>query len=39
VVSDSGDERLIGSIAKTDVILALAGGTTRSATLVGSSAL
>jgi CIC family chloride channel protein len=39
VVSDSGDERLIGSIAKTDVILALAGGTTRSATLVGSSGL
>jgi CIC family chloride channel protein len=39
VVSDSGDERLIGSIAKTDVILALAGGTARSATLVGSPAL
>ncbi len=38
VVSDSGDQRLIGSIAKTDVILALAGSTTRSATTVISSA-
>lgn len=38
VVSDSGDHRLIGSIAKTDVILALAGSTTRSATMVGSAA-
>jgi CIC family chloride channel protein len=36
VVSDSRDQRLIGSIAKTDVILALAGSTTRSATIVGS---
>ncbi|HMJ06388.1 MAG TPA: CBS domain-containing protein, partial [Chthoniobacterales bacterium] len=35
VVSNSGDGRLIGSIAKTDVILALAGSTSRSATTVG----
>lgn len=34
----SQDRQLIGSIAKTDVILALAGSTTRSATMVGSSA-
>lgn len=32
------DRRLIGSIAKTDVILALAGSTTRSATTVASPA-
>jgi CIC family chloride channel protein len=37
VVSNSGRERLIGTIAKTDVILALAGSTTRSATAVGPS--
>ena len=34
----SYDQRLIGSVAKTDVILALAGSTTRSATMVGSPA-
>jgi len=34
VVSDLVTKRLIGTIAKTDVILALAGSTTRSATIV-----
>jgi len=34
VVSNSDSQRLIGTIAKTDVILALAGSTTRSATAV-----
>jgi CIC family chloride channel protein len=34
----SHDRQLIGTIAKTDVILALAGSTTRSATIIGSSA-
>jgi CIC family chloride channel protein len=34
VVSDLVTKRLIGTIAKTDVILALAGSTTRSATMV-----
>ncbi len=38
VVNDSVTKRLIGTIAKTDVILALAGSTTRSATMVGSPA-
>jgi len=38
VVSDTATKRLIGTIAKTDVILALAGSTTRSATVVGSQA-
>ena len=38
VVNDSATKRLIGTIAKTDVILALAGRTTRSATMVGSPA-
>ena len=38
VVNDSATKRLIGTIAKTDVILALAGSTTRSATMVGSQA-
>ena len=32
----SGDQRLIGSIAKTDVILALAGSTVRSATTMAA---
>jgi len=36
VVNDSATKRLIGTIAKTDVILALAGSTTRSATMVDS---
>ncbi len=36
VVNNSATRRLIGTIAKTDVILALAGSTTRSATTVGS---
>jgi predicted transcriptional regulator len=31
----AGDQRLIGSIAKTDVILALAGSTKRPSTNVG----
>jgi CIC family chloride channel protein len=34
----SHDRQLIGTIAKTDVILALAGSTTRSATIIRSSA-
>ena len=38
VVNDMATKRLIGTIAKTDVILALAGSTTRSATVVGSLA-
>ena len=38
VVNDSATKRLIGTLAKTDVILALAGSTSRSATTVGSSA-
>jgi CIC family chloride channel protein len=38
VVKDSRTKHLIGTIAKTDVILALAGSTTRSATVVGSPA-
>jgi CIC family chloride channel protein len=38
VVTDSATKRLIGTIAKTDVILALAGSTSRSATMVDSSA-
>ena len=37
VVNDTATKRLIGTIAKTDVILALAGSTTRSATIVGST--
>jgi CIC family chloride channel protein len=36
VVNDLATKRLIGTIAKTDVILALAGSTTRSATMVDS---
>ena len=36
VVNDLVTKRLIGTIAKTDVILALAGSTTRSATVVDS---
>jgi CIC family chloride channel protein len=36
VVNDLVTKRLIGTIAKTDVILALAGSTTRSATMVDS---
>ena len=36
VVNDLKTKRLIGTIAKTDVILALAGSTTRSATMVDS---
>jgi chloride channel protein, CIC family len=36
VVTDSTSKHLIGTIAKTDLILALAGSTTRSATIVGS---
>jgi hypothetical protein len=39
VVNDTVTKRLIGTIAKTDVILALAGSTTRSATVVGSQAI
>lgn len=35
VVADISDQRLIGSVAKTDLILALAGSTTRSATIAG----
>ncbi len=38
VVSNSRDRSLIGSIAKTDVILALAGSTSRSATAVTNAA-
>jgi CIC family chloride channel protein len=38
VVNDTTTKRLIGTIAKTDVILALAGSTTRSATVIGSQA-
>jgi CIC family chloride channel protein len=38
VVNDSVTKHLIGTIAKTDLILALAGSTTRSATMVGTSA-
>jgi len=34
----SHDRQLIGTLAKTDVILALAGSTTRSATIIRSSA-
>lgn len=37
VVADSNGQRLLGTVAKTDVILALAGSTTRSATTVGLS--
>jgi chloride channel protein, CIC family len=37
VVSDSNGRHLLGTVAKTDVILALAGSTTRSATTVGLS--
>ena len=37
VVNDSATKRLIGTIAKTDVFLALAGSTTRSATTVASA--
>lgn len=37
VVSDSRDQRLIGSIAKTELILALAGSTARSATMIDSA--
>jgi CIC family chloride channel protein len=36
VVNDLATKRLIGTIAKTDVIPALAGSTTRSATMVDS---
>jgi CBS-domain-containing membrane protein len=36
VVNDLATKRLIGTIAKTDVILALAGSTSRSATMVDS---
>ena len=36
MVKDLVTKRLIGTIAKTDVILALAGSTTRSATMVDS---
>jgi CIC family chloride channel protein len=36
VVKDLATKYLIGTIAKTDVILALAGSTTRSTTIVGS---
>jgi CIC family chloride channel protein len=36
VVNNLATKRLIGTIAKTDVILALAGSTTRSATMVDS---
>ncbi len=38
VVSNSNKQRLVGTVSKTDLILALAGSTTRSATMVGSSA-
>jgi chloride channel protein, CIC family len=38
VVNDSATKHLIGTIAKTDVILALAGSTIRPATAVGSPA-
>jgi len=38
VVNDSATKHLIGTIAKTDVILALAGSTIRPATAVASSA-
>jgi CIC family chloride channel protein len=38
VVNNLAAKHLVGSIAKTDVILALAGSTTRSATIVGLSA-
>ncbi|MDQ2918595.1 MAG: chloride channel protein, partial [Verrucomicrobiota bacterium] len=37
-VVSAGDKRLLGSIAKTDVILALAGSTRRAHTTVGSAA-
>ena len=37
VVNDSVTKRLIGTIAKTDLILALAGSTSRSATMVDST--
>jgi CIC family chloride channel protein len=36
VVADIHDQRLIGSIAKTDLILALAGSTARSSMIAGS---
>jgi CIC family chloride channel protein len=38
VVTNSNKQRLIGTVSKTDVILALAGSTTRSATMAGPSA-
>ncbi len=38
VVTDSNKQGLIGTVSKTDVILALAGSTTRSATMAGPSA-
>jgi CIC family chloride channel protein len=38
VVSGAGEQRLIGSIAKTDLILALAGSASRSATTAGAPA-
>jgi CIC family chloride channel protein len=36
VVTGSNGERLIGTVSKTDVILALAGSTTRSATTIAA---
>jgi CBS domain-containing protein len=38
VISDANGQALIGSVSKTDVILALAGSNTRSATIVPTPA-